>query len=726
MKLKPKLSLATLIIVAMILGILCGLTFGERCRDLSIIGNVYITLLQMCVLPYVVLSILYGIGKLSFSDAKMLALKGGIMIFIFWSISILFVLLLPLTFPNWTAASFFSTSIVALPPKMDYLNLYIPANPFNAMANNLVPAVTLFCICVGVALIGMKDKQVVIDSLGILTGALGKVTNTMVKLTPIGTFAIVASAAGTMTIEEFGRIQVYFITFIVASLIMTFCIFPLLVSAFTPFKYRDILSVSKDALLTAFTTGNLFILLPMISNNLKELLENYNLNNDTRESMNDIIIPICYNFPNAGKLLALLFVMFAAWFDGVKIGILQYPDFISSGLLSFFGSTNSAMPFLLSHFQISSDLFEIYLVSGVINGKFATLLAAIYLLCFTLLTTAWLTKMVKFNPKKLFINITIMVVVTAVALIGTKITLKTLTKNNQDSKEVLASMVIKNKVESVVSKKYPKKSAWEEILSKHPGKNRLEMIQERGVLKIGYNLNTRPFTYFNAKGELVGFDIAIAHKLAKDIKCTLKFIPMNYYDIKQGLNAGVIDIAMAGISKTLERIEKLNFTEPYMNINLAFVTHDYKLDDYRQARDIALIKNIKIAILKGSAHRKFVEKRIPQGTFIDLENIEDFFNGKVKADVLLTSAEQGSAWAILYPSYGVVVPRPNIHTFGTAYAIAKGDLEFNNFLNEWLRMQKNNGVIKQLYSYWILGQNIKPKEPRWNLWDNVIHPPAKQ
>ena len=150
MQIKPKLSLATLIIIAMILGILCGLTFGERCRDLSIIGNVYITLLQMCVLPYVVLSILYGIGKLSFGDAKMLALKGGIMIFLFWSISMLFVLLFPLAFPNWTAASFFSTSIVEVPPTMDYLSLYIPANPFNAMAITWFPRL-LYSVFVSVS-----------------------------------------------------------------------------------------------------------------------------------------------------------------------------------------------------------------------------------------------------------------------------------------------------------------------------------------------------------------------------------------------------------------------------------------------------------------------------------------------------------------------------------------------------------------------------------------------
>ena len=91
--------------------------------------------------------------------------------------------------------------------------------------------------------------------LSILSNALTRVAHFVVYLTPIGVFAIAASAAGTMTMEEFGRLQAYMITFIVAAALLTFWILPVLASTFTPFKYKDLVSFSKDALVTALTNG---------------------------------------------------------------------------------------------------------------------------------------------------------------------------------------------------------------------------------------------------------------------------------------------------------------------------------------------------------------------------------------------------------------------------------------------------------------------------------------
>jgi ABC-type amino acid transport substrate-binding protein len=71
-----------------------------------------------------------------------------------------------------------------------------------------------------------------------------------------------------------------------------------------------------------------------------------------------------------------------------------------------------------------------------------------------------------------------------------------------------------------------------------PGSNRLKEIKERGVLRVGYNPNARPFTYFNAKKELVGFDIAMANMLARDLNCSLKFIPIRYDNIGKLLKKG--------------------------------------------------------------------------------------------------------------------------------------------------------------------------------------------
>ena len=55
-------------------------------------------------------------------------------------------------------------------------------------------------------------------NLDLILDALIKVANYIVYLTPIGVFAISASAAGTMTVAEFGRLQVYFIAFILRNL----------------------------------------------------------------------------------------------------------------------------------------------------------------------------------------------------------------------------------------------------------------------------------------------------------------------------------------------------------------------------------------------------------------------------------------------------------------------------------------------------------------------------
>ena len=42
----------------------------------------------------------------------------------------------------------------------------------------------------------------------------------------------------------------------------------------------------------------------------------------------------------------------------------------------------------------------------------------------------------------------------------------------------------------------------------------IERIQQRGMLRVGYNADAVPFSYFNDAGELVGYDVAFAYDLA--------------------------------------------------------------------------------------------------------------------------------------------------------------------------------------------------------------------
>ncbi len=155
---KRRLGLSEQVLIGLVLGIIAGIFFGEMVDWLSVVGEIFIKLLQITVIPYISLSLITGLGGLSYEEVKKLALKGGGVLLAVWAITLAVIVLIPLSFPAWPSASFFSTSLVEEAQTPDFLNLFIPSNPFYSYANAVVPAVVVFSILVGIALIGMTKK----------------------------------------------------------------------------------------------------------------------------------------------------------------------------------------------------------------------------------------------------------------------------------------------------------------------------------------------------------------------------------------------------------------------------------------------------------------------------------------------------------------------------------------------------------------------------------------
>jgi Na+/H+-dicarboxylate symporter/ABC-type amino acid transport substrate-binding protein len=717
-KWKIKFTFFRAVIIAMILGVGCGIVFGERCSVLAPVGKAYIALLQMCVLPYVIISIISGIGRLGIKESKALAFRGIFLSLIFWGIMALYIVLSPLCFPSWKVIMFFSPNTLETTTGIDYLKLYIPSNPFYSLANNLVPGITVFCICAGVALISVKNKKIILENLDIWGIILRKINNWVVMLTPIGTFALLANLSGTITVNEIVRMQVYLVTCVSIAILLTFCIFPLLITTFTDFKYMDIMRVSKNALLTAFATGNVFVLLPIISNDVKQLIKNKNLDSEERRIALDTTVSICFNIPLGGRVLLLIFIPFAAWFYGVNLSIWEYPKLICTGILCLFGNSISAMLFLLNHFHIPTDIIDFFAAFKVLNNRIGALLSSIYLLTLAILCTAWLTGFLKINIRKIVKNFCIIVVASLLTLVACSSYLKIVMNKKSSGKEVLAKMQIKNTVRMKIFKKYPTSSQVPTVHPKHLV-DRLQLIKTRGVLRVGYSPTSRPFSYFNSANELVGYDMAMANMLAKDLGCRLELIPVKYNNIDRGLFDGVIDIVMAGVSVTLKRIKTMHFTDSYMQVSLAFVVKDYEREQYQLTDNIRKMSNFRVACVPGLSYRVNMKKFYPNLTFVDIESEKDFFDDKVKADALLVSAEEGFAWCVLHPAFCVVVPRPKIFKENLAYVTSQDDLHFCKYLNSWIGVKKTNGTLDALYQYWIMGKNIHKKEERWCIWNDV-------
>ena len=716
-KKKIRFSLSTNILIGMVLGIVCGVVFGEYCAFLQIIGDGFIKLLQMTILPYILVSLILGIGGLTYDQAKLLAVKAGLLLLLFWGISFALILLIPLSFPAWESAAFFSKSLVEVPEPVDFLQLYIPSNPFYSMANNIVPAVVLFSILLGVALMGIKEKEALLSGLSAAAAALVKVTGIIVKLTPVGVFAISASAAGTMTVQEFGRLQVYLVTFNLAAVLLTFGILPLLVMPVTPFKYRDIVGMSKDALVTAFTTGNLFVVLTVLTENCKTLFEKYDLKQEKTNTYIDVLVPVSFNFPNTGKLLMLLFIMFAGWFTGSSLALGEYPLFVISGLLSFFGGVDVALPFMLDLMHIPADMYQLYLVTGVINGRTATLLGAMNLIVFTLLATASMTGVMKIRFRKLATYATLSLGLTFAVILGSKIYFNFAVKNEYQKDIVLASMqVLENPATYRLHREVPDQSAL-----KYRDKMPLERIQKTGTIRVGYIPDNLPFSYFNNIGELVGFDIDLAHELAKDFDWHLVFVPFEYATMGEQLNRGDFDIIMSGIPMTTDNIKKMKFSTPYLHSTMAFVVHDHLRNDFATYASIRKLKRPNIAVHESPYFVKKLKAEFPNIEIVNLENQLDFFEGNFpNLDALLISAEEGSAWTLRYPKFDTVVPKPGLIKIPVGIPIAANDQELADLMSHWIQLKKGSITYDEKYNYWIEGEGAEEKKPRWSVVRNVF------
>ena len=153
--------------------------------------------------------------------------------------------LLPLAFPAMETASFFSTTLVENRPDVDLVSLYVPQNPFHALANNVVPAVVLFSVVLGVALMGVPGKERLLESLSVLEDALARANRFLVRLTPLGVFAIAAHFTGTLDVGQLARFRLYLVAFGAMALFLTLYVLPVLVACVTPIPALRVLAVDE-------------------------------------------------------------------------------------------------------------------------------------------------------------------------------------------------------------------------------------------------------------------------------------------------------------------------------------------------------------------------------------------------------------------------------------------------------------------------------------------------
>ncbi|UCE87753.1 MAG: transporter substrate-binding domain-containing protein, partial [Deltaproteobacteria bacterium] len=421
-----------------------------------------------------------------------------------------------------------------------------------------------------------------------------------------------------------------------------------------------------------------------------------------------------FNFPSVGKLLNLGFVPFAGWFVGSALSAAQLPSLIAAGLFSLFGHVVVALPFLLDLFHLPADSFDLFLAVDVLSGRFASMVAAMHTATIAILGTFAMVGGLRLNWARLLRFVAVGLAVSLAALLSIRALFTYGVGHEYTAYRVFVGMELSMEpAPSTVFEAGPPAERGRRADSA------LERIRQRGALRVGYFRDRLPFAFVNSSGHLVGFDIELAHVLAKEMGVRLEFVRIGPEHVVGCLERGDCDV-IPSIALTTDRAAELAFSKTYLDQTIAFVVPDHRRDDFNSRTAVKRLESPRLAIPNVPYYVEKMRAYLPRAELVTIQSPREYFQRSEEFDALVLSAEAGSAWSLVHPEYSVAIPRPDIWAIPTAMVLNKDDREWRNFMNAWIELKQKDGTIARLYDYWIQGEAAEQSTPRWSVVRNLL------
>ncbi len=712
-----KLSLSTKVLLGVFLGVFFGFLFGDKVAWMSIVGDIFIGLLQMTVLPYIMFSLIVNIGRLSLESGIRLIKYSLIFLAVLLALGLFYLIILPMAFPIWDSGSFYNNNFVLESIPFDFVKQYIPANPFESMSNSVVPAVVLFSIFVGLGVMKLPNKEKLLQPLDVLILSLNQINKMVVKLTPIGVFSIAAGVVSDLGWADLGRLQGYLLVYLLAVILITFIVLPYLISIFTPYSPKTVFKITKSTLITIFATGKIIVVFPQLIENIKEIIATEEGIDEEAKAEVDILMPLAYPFPNLGTLMIFVFVPFAAWFTGNALDWGDYPMFLGSTILSSFVAPITGLPFSLDILDIPSESFQLFVVSTVLTDRIRVVLGAFHLITLTILSISASVGILKFNKRKFISAVVVISVSLLVSVFGLKLLLKESIKNIPTNKERINHFKLISPVQDFVVLDFPDKNPDK----KWRNENTLSRIKRRGKVRIGIYNNTMPFVFINTDSNLVGYSIDMAHRLANDLGVSIEFVPISRGNLERQLNQDYFDIVMSDIFNSSKYAEYVNLSKPYQKVSLALLVpkDNTSFDNFET---VIKLDTFTISYFVRHEIAKAYLSNFPQGGAREIQLFSEYFSQSIDSNQVeahLTSAERAAALTILHPEYKVVNPLPYHISNGLVFPIARDEV-WKRYIDNWIDYRTNDNTISNIYNEWILGREYKKKAKKWSIYENII------
>lgn len=228
----------------------------------------------------------------------------------------------------------------------------------------------------------------------------------------------------------------------------------------------------------------------------------------------------------------------------------------------------------------------------------------------------------------------------------------------------------------------------------------IDQVMRRGVLRVGMD-TFLPWAMKDKKGELVGFEIDVAKRLAADMGVKVEFVPTKWAGIIPALLTGKFDVVIGGMGIQTKRALRVNFSIPYDYSGMAIVAHKEKAAGFESLEDFNKAE-VEIACKLGTTAVIAAKKYIPNAKLRlfddEAQAYQELRNGNVHA--VVGSSPRPAYEAIKYPETMFLPLESNFTREPIGFAVRKGDFDTLTFFNNWITIVSHEGWLEERHQYW--------------------------
>jgi polar amino acid transport system substrate-binding protein len=248
-----------------------------------------------------------------------------------------------------------------------------------------------------------------------------------------------------------------------------------------------------------------------------------------------------------------------------------------------------------------------------------------------------------------------------------------------------------------------------EVRQQLTAESTLEHVLKRGVLRVGMSTFV-PWAMQDKTGELIGFEIDVATRLARDMGVKAEFVPTKWAGIIPALLTGKFDVIIGGMGIVPERNLKVNFTIPYEYSGMSIVANKKLAGGFKNLEDFNR-PDVVLAVRLGATPVAAAEKFMPKAQLRKFDDesqaIQEVLNGNAYA--VVASAPMPAYQALKYPDRLFLPLKETFTKEPIGFAMRKGDVDTLNFFNNWITFVQSEGWLAERKHFWFETMEWEPR-----------------